>query len=61
MNRYQRFAGGSLKFDGLGRLPVSRGEFLGLAVCNDGVDVLEAAMHPVDLEFHAKFSQTVAL
>ena len=41
MNRYQRFVGAS-KFNGLGGLPVGGGKFLRLAVCDDGVDIIEA-------------------
>ena len=61
MNRYERFVGGSLELDRLGGLPVRRGEFLGLPVRDNGVDVVQAAVHPVNLKFHSEFGHTVSL
>lgn len=61
MNRYQRFVGTSLKRNGLRRFPVGRCQFLGLPVSDDGVNVVEAPVHAVNLELHAKFSHAVSL
>ena len=59
MNRYQRFVGASLKFNGLGGLPVGGGKFLRLAVCDDGVDDVEPAMHPGHAEFDPQRGRAV--
>ena len=61
MNRYQRFVGASLKFNGLGGLPVGGGKFLRLAVCDDGMDIIEAPVHAVNLELDTKFSHAIPL
>ena len=58
MNHYQRFAGTSLEVDRLGRLPIRRCQFLGFAIGDDGVNVVEAPVHAVHLELDAKVSIT---
>ena len=61
LNHYQRFAGTSLEVDRLGRLPIRRCQFLGFTIGDDGVNVVEAAVHAVNLELDAQFSHAVAL
>lgn len=61
LNHYQRFAGTSLEVDRLGRLPIRRCQFLGFAIGDDGVNVVEAPVHAVHLELDTKFSHAVPL
>ena len=61
LNHYQRFAGTSLEVDRLGRLPIRRCQFLGFAIGDDGVNIVEAPVHAVHLELDAKFSHAVPL
>ena len=61
LNHYQRFAGTSLELDRLGRLPIRRCQFLGFAIGDDGVNVVEATVHAVHLELDAKLSHAVPL
>ena len=61
LNHYQRFVGGSLESNRLSCFPIGRSEFLRFPVRNDGVEVVEASMHPVDLEFDAQFGHAVTL
>ena len=61
VNRYQRFAGGSIKPNRLGCLPVGRGQFLCFPVGDDWMDVVQSAVHAVDLEFDPEFRHAIAL
>ena len=61
MNHYQRFAGSLFKDNRLSRLPVSRSEFLGFSIRNDWVKIVKATVHAMNLEFHPKFCDSVAL